>query len=97
MGAPDFWNDQERAREGVAELKALKSLLKPIAEALTASEDLAAMVEMAAEDEEFAAEVPAELDRMEGLLEALELKALGFVKISARPRHRAQNELVRED
>lgn len=26
-----------------------------------------------------------------------ELKALGFVKISARPRHRAQNELVRED
>ena len=26
-----------------------------------------------------------------------ELKALGFVKISARPRHRAQNELVLED
>ncbi len=26
-----------------------------------------------------------------------ELKALGFVKISARPRHRAQNELARED
>jgi transposase len=26
-----------------------------------------------------------------------ELKALGFVKISARPRHRAQNEFVRED
>ena len=26
-----------------------------------------------------------------------ELKALGFVKISARPRHRAQNELVTED
>ena len=26
-----------------------------------------------------------------------ELKALGFSKISARPRHRAQNEFVRED
>ena len=26
-----------------------------------------------------------------------ELKALGFVKISARPRHRAQNEFARED
>lgn len=26
-----------------------------------------------------------------------ELKALGFVKISARPRHRAQNEFLRED
>ena len=26
-----------------------------------------------------------------------ELKALGFVKISARPRHRAQNELAMED
>ena len=26
-----------------------------------------------------------------------ELKSLGFVKISARPRHRAQNEFVRED
>ncbi|OHB83242.1 MAG: peptide chain release factor 2 [Planctomycetes bacterium RBG_16_64_12] len=76
MAAPGFWNDQERARAVVAELKGLKSLLKPITEALAASEDLAAMIEMAEEDEGFAGEVPGELERLETAVEALELKAL---------------------
>jgi peptide chain release factor 2 len=57
-------------------LKGIKALLKPVTEALEASGDLAALVEMAGEDEELAAEVPGELQRLEKLLEELELKAL---------------------
>jgi len=76
MAAPDFWADQERAQAIVAELKGLKSILKPITETLRACEDLAAMIEMAQEDQEFAAEVPGEIERLEKALEDLELKAL---------------------
>ena len=36
MAAPDFWNNQERAQEVVAELKALKALVKPLEEAINA-------------------------------------------------------------
>ncbi|MFH1268792.1 MAG: peptide chain release factor 2 [Planctomycetota bacterium] len=76
MAAPDFWNDPQQAQAVVADLKGLKSLLKPIAEALQASDDLAAMIEMAEEDAGFAAEVPGELERLETAVEELELKAL---------------------
>ena len=76
MAAPDFWADQQRAQPVVVELKGLKSILKPITEVLQASEDLAAMVEMAAEDEGFAAEVPGEIERLEEAVEDLETQAL---------------------
>ena len=76
MVAPDFWTDQERAQAVVAQLKGLKALLKPIDEVLQAAEDLGAMVEMAAEDEGFAAEVPGEVGRLEKAVEQLETKAL---------------------
>ena len=76
MAAPDFWGDQEAAQAVVAELKGIKALLKPVTETLEASGDLAALVEMAGEDEELAAEVPGELERVEKLLEELELKSL---------------------
>ncbi len=52
MAAPDFWNNQEKAREVVAELKGLKAVLKPLEEAIKAADDLAALVEMAQEDDE---------------------------------------------
>ena len=83
MGAPDFWNDQEKAQEVVAELKRLRGMLKPFDEAIQAAEDLETMLEMAAEEgaeedaaSEFAAEVPEQLRRVERLVEALELRAL---------------------
>jgi len=76
MAAPDFWNDQERARSVVGELKSVKAILKPLDGALAGSDDLAAMVEMAEEDAGFAAEVPGELDRLERKVADLELKAL---------------------
>ena len=76
MGATDFWDNQEAAREIVTELKSLKSLLKPLDEVVQSADDLAAMIEMSEEDEGFAAEVPVQLRVLEKALEALEVKAL---------------------
>ena len=76
MAAPDFWGNQEKAREVVGELKGLKAVLKPLEEVLKAADNLAALVEMAQEDDDLAAEVPAELDRLQQSLEVMETKAL---------------------
>ena len=76
MSAAGFWDNPERAQETVTELKALNSLLKPLATLVKGDDDLSTMLEMADEDESFAAEMPHELDRLEPLLEDLELKSL---------------------
>ncbi len=76
MAAPDFWNNQERAREVVGELKGLTAVLKPLEEVLKAADNLAVLVEMAQEDDDLAAEVPDELNRLQQSLEVMETKAL---------------------
>jgi peptide chain release factor 2 len=76
MASSGFWDNPERSQTRVAELKSLRAIIKPLDEALPAGEDLIAMVEMAGEDASFAAEVPAEVERVEKLVDALELKAL---------------------
>ena len=54
-----------KAQEVVGRLKGLKSVVKPLEDAVRGSDDLAAMIEMAAEDEGMAAEVPGEIERLE--------------------------------
>jgi peptide chain release factor 2 len=76
MAAPDFWNNQERAKAVVEERKSLTSVVTPLDNAVKSSEDLGALIEMAADDESFAAEVPAEVARLEEVVETLKLKAL---------------------
>jgi peptide chain release factor 2 len=76
MAAPSFWDNQERAQERVGERKSLAAIIKPLDEALSSSDDLAAMLEMADDDASFAAEVPGEVERIEALLEDLKLRAL---------------------
>ena len=76
MAAPGFWDNQERAQELVTERKSLASIIKPLEEVESASDDLAAMIEMAEADESFAAEAPGEVQRIEQLLEDLKLRAL---------------------
>jgi len=76
MAQSDFWNHQESAQETIARLKAVNTTLKPLEALVAAGDDLATMVEMADEDESFAAEVPRELERLETLLDDLELRAL---------------------
>ncbi len=76
MAAPGFWDNQQRAQVQVEQRKGLLAVVKPLDEILAASGDLTAMIEMASEDEAFAAEVPAEVERLEESLEDLKLKAL---------------------
>ena len=76
MAAPDFWDNQEKAQETVTERKNLLTLVKPINDANAASDDLSAMIEMADEDESFAAEVPDEVAKLEEAIEQLKLQAL---------------------
>ena len=76
MASSGFWDNPERSQTWVVELKSLRAIVKPLDEALPAGEDLIAMVEMAGEDASFAAEVPAEVERVDKLVDALELKAL---------------------
>jgi peptide chain release factor 2 len=78
MAQADFWSDRnrEKAQETVGKLKGLKSVVKPLEEAIRAADDLHAMIEMAAEDEGMAAEVPAEVERLEKVVDDLETKSL---------------------
>lgn len=76
MGEPGFWDDNESAQKTVGELKSLKSIVGPMDELTSSVEDLAALFEMADEDESIADEVTSEVERLEAILEELELKAL---------------------
>jgi len=76
MAEPGFWDNQETAQATIADLKALGAILKPLDEAISAADDLKALVEMADEDPSLVGEVAAELDRLEALVNQLELKGL---------------------
>jgi peptide chain release factor 2 len=76
MAADGFWNNQEQAQATVAELKGIRALEKPLDEAISATADIQVMLEMAAEDESMAAELPQELERVEALIAQLELRGL---------------------
>jgi peptide chain release factor 2 len=76
MSASDFWNNQERARETVGQLKSLRGILKPLEEVVKTGDDLPGMLELAEGDEAFAAEVRSEIERLEHALDELELKSL---------------------
>jgi len=91
MAQPDFWSRPEAAQETIARLKGVNALLKPLEELVKAGDDLATMVEMADEDDSFAAEVPREIERLEKLLDDLELRALLNGPLDAPPAIRTIN------
>jgi len=76
MGLADFWNNSEKAQATVAQLKTVNAVLKPLEEALSAGGDLEALEELAREDESLEAELASEADRLEKLVDALELASL---------------------
>lgn len=61
MGGAGFWDNPERARTTIAELKAVKAVVEPARKAFDQAADLGAMVELLAESDD--AEVRAELDK----------------------------------
>jgi len=76
MGQADFWNDTGKAQATVAQLKTLNTLLKPLEEALAVGRDLEAMEELAREDISLEGELKQETDRLEKLVDSLELASL---------------------
>ncbi len=76
MAAPDFWGNQERAQQTVAQLKSLRTVVGPLKSALDAAADLDGLLEMAGEDDSMTAEVTDELTRLESEVEKMELQAM---------------------
>lgn len=76
MAANGFWDNQEKARGVVAQLKTLNATIKPLQQLVAAGDDLATLLEMAEEDSGMVPELRGELDRLEQLLEEYELRAL---------------------
>jgi len=76
MAQAGFWDNQEAAQATIAELKALGTILKPLDEAISAADDLGVLVDMAREEESLDGEVASEVERMEELVNQLELKGL---------------------
>jgi peptide chain release factor 2 len=76
MSQPGFWDQPEKARAAVSELKALTAVVRPLDQLIKAAGELDAMLELAREDESFAPEVEAELERLENVRTRLELKSL---------------------
>ncbi len=76
MSAPDFWNNQESAQSVVRELQQVNARLKPLLEVTRGGDDLSVLLEFTEEDESNESELRAATDRIEQLLDALELQAL---------------------
>ncbi|MFQ5537891.1 MAG: peptide chain release factor 2 [Gemmatimonadota bacterium] len=78
MSSPGFWDNQEKARETIAEANRLKSWIHPWEELNHKVEELQAMAELLeeAEDEELAAEFTRELDSLHTGMEALEMRTM---------------------
>jgi peptide chain release factor 2 len=78
MSANDFWANQEAAQKVVGQLKALKAVVAPVSDLLKQVEDVQALCELAAEDgsPEMLGEAGAEIERLQGQLEKVELRTL---------------------
>src|SRR3954469_18129878 len=76
MGEPTFWDNQDKAKKTIQQLKPLNALLKPYEEIASTLGDLSTMAELAEEDEGLADELEAELPKAETRFEAFELRAM---------------------
>ncbi|WP_322975121.1 peptide chain release factor 2 [Aporhodopirellula aestuarii] len=76
MSAPDFWDNSEAAQKVVMQLKSLKGVVGPLDDLTESAGDLETLFEMAEEDSSIEEELRAEIDRLEEVLDDLELKAL---------------------
>ena len=78
MEGPSFWNDQDKAKAVIAELKTLNGVLKPFEELTKQADDLAATIELAeeAETDEFDEEVRTATEKAEKDFAAFELQSM---------------------
>src|SRR4051812_4816460 len=78
MNGPAFWNDQEKAKETIAELKSLNAVLKPFEELGRQAADLEASIELADEmgDDSFDDEIRVATKKAEEDFEQFELRSM---------------------
>ncbi len=76
MAAADFWSNQEKAQEVVAQLKGLRIQVSPLRDALASLTDLLELIELAEGDEATLSEVEANLNEIETRAEEIELQTL---------------------
>ena len=78
MAQPGFWDNQERAKEVIAESNRLKGWVEPWTALSDRHEELTALAELLKEedDEELGAELDAGLGELESGIEALELRTM---------------------
>lgn len=78
MNSATFWNDQEKAKETIAELKALNAVLKPFEELGKQAGDLEASMELAEEmgDDSFDDEIRIATRKAEEDFEKFELRSM---------------------
>jgi peptide chain release factor 2 len=80
MGAPGFWDQQERAQKHITKLNGMKRAVLPVRDFLKKSEDLDVMVELIeagneAEAEEYGRELEATLGTLQPELDEIEIAA----------------------
>jgi peptide chain release factor 2 len=78
MNSPTFWNNQERAKQVIQEVKALDAVLKPFEELGRQADDLEASIELAEEsgDDSFDEEIRRACKQAEADFEAFELRSM---------------------
>jgi peptide chain release factor 2 len=92
MGLPSFWDNPEKARQTIGQLKPLNALLNPFETLQSAVHDVGALAELAEEEPALDNELTGELSRVEQRLDEFELQSMlsgpqdasdAFVKIQA--------------
>lgn len=76
MGEAGFWDNQEKAKSTIQQVKVLNALVKPYEELTKAAADLSTMLELVDEDPSFEAELDAELAKARAKFGDFELKAM---------------------
>ena len=78
MEGPSFWNDQDKAKGVIAELKTLNGVLKPFEALVGQADDLAASIELAeeAETDEFDDDIRTASEKAERDFAAFELQSM---------------------
>jgi peptide chain release factor 2 len=76
MGQAAFWDNQEKARQTIQQLKPLNALLNPLADLETKVGDLRALAELTEEDASLEPELDHELGAVQSQLADFELKAM---------------------
>ena len=78
MGAPDFWNNQEKAQEVLAEVKQLRGWVEPyekLAERVTSAAEMDTLLQETADDE-MSTELDRDIEKIQADIESFELKSL---------------------